>query len=86
VTVRRGQFPGLDGAFKRKVTTWPGNQMLKPSAFGLIKAEPRRADKAAPDAAQEAAVTGAAERGGRPGQTSRRRIVDSVRARITRSP
>jgi hypothetical protein len=86
VTVRRGQFPGLDGAFKRKVTTWPGNQMLKPSAFGLIKAEPRRADKAAPDAAQEAAVTGAADRGGRPGQTSRRRIVDSVRARITRSP
>jgi hypothetical protein len=86
LTARREQFPELDGAFKRKVTTWAGNQMLKPATFGLIKAEATRADTAGPDASRRTPVTGAEQRGGRPERTAVGRIVGSVRARITRSP
>jgi hypothetical protein len=47
LTARRAEFPDLATNFDRELTPWVGNQMLKPSAFGIVSGKGKRAIEAA---------------------------------------
>ena len=47
LTARRGRFPDLAAEFGRELTPWVGNQMLKPSTFGIVSGKGKRAIEAA---------------------------------------